>query len=245
MKEGPEGALAQIPLQSKDHEEPLDVVDSLRSYIGHHIDLPQLIVCGDKSSGKSCVLEAISGLCFPTNSVLCTRFATELILRRSPKTNILATIITGDDRSAFEKETSETWKCNLFELSEFALIVDLAQRAIGLTSRKNSAPTRKNASSSDRAISSDVVRVEMTGTKQPHLTLVDLPGLFHSSTKKRTAEDPAVATVLTNAYMGKPRSIILAAVSANNDFANQIVVKNAREFDPSKTRTLGIHHEAG
>lgn len=29
MKEGPEGALAQISLQAKDYEELLDVVDSL------------------------------------------------------------------------------------------------------------------------------------------------------------------------------------------------------------------------
>jgi hypothetical protein len=40
MKEGPEGALTQRSLQAKDHRELLDVADSLRSYIGHHIDLP-------------------------------------------------------------------------------------------------------------------------------------------------------------------------------------------------------------
>jgi len=84
---GPEGTLAQISLQAKDHEELLDVIDSLRSYIGPHIDLPQFIVRGDKSSGQSSVLKTISGLRFLTNSVLCTRFATELILRRSSKTN--------------------------------------------------------------------------------------------------------------------------------------------------------------
>lgn len=64
MKEGPEGALAQISLQAKDYEELLDVVDSLRSYIGHHTDLPQLIVCGDQSPGKRSILEAVSGLRF-------------------------------------------------------------------------------------------------------------------------------------------------------------------------------------
>jgi hypothetical protein len=108
MKEGPEGALGQISLQAKDYEELSDVVDSLRSYIGHHTDLPQLIVCGDQSSDKKSVLKAIPGLRFPTNPVLCTRFATELTLRRSPKTNTLATIVPGDDRTAFGKETLGT-----------------------------------------------------------------------------------------------------------------------------------------
>jgi hypothetical protein len=81
MKGDQEGTPPEISLQSKDHEELLDVVDALQSCIGHHIDLPQLIVCGDQSSGKSFVVEAISGLHFPTNFVLCTRFATELVFR--------------------------------------------------------------------------------------------------------------------------------------------------------------------
>ncbi len=51
-------------------------------------DLPQIIVCGDQSSGKSSVLEAISGISFPTKDNLCTRFAIELILRRSPTISI-------------------------------------------------------------------------------------------------------------------------------------------------------------
>lgn len=77
------GDLPVVSLQSKDHEELLNIIDKLRSQgISRYIDLPQLIVCGDQSSGKSSVLEAVSGLRFPTKDNLCTRFATELILRR-------------------------------------------------------------------------------------------------------------------------------------------------------------------
>ena len=77
------GSLPVVSLQSKDHEELLNIIDKLRSQgISRYIDLPQLIVCGDQSSGKSSVLEAVSGLRFPTKDNLCTRFATELILRR-------------------------------------------------------------------------------------------------------------------------------------------------------------------
>jgi hypothetical protein len=99
-----------------------------------------------------------------------------------PKMDTLATNVPGDDRTASGKETLETWKSNDFELSEFPFIVYLAQRAMGLTTRKNSTSTRKNLASSDRAIISDVLRVEITGLKQPHLTLVDLPWLFRSGT---------------------------------------------------------------
>ena len=55
-----------IKLHSKDHEEILDVIDQLRSEgVSRYVGLPLLIVCGDQSSGKSSVLEAISGLDFP------------------------------------------------------------------------------------------------------------------------------------------------------------------------------------
>lgn len=66
-----------IQLQSKDYEEILNVIDQLRSEgISKYVNLPQLIVCGDQSSGKSSVLEAISGLGFPTKDNICTRSET-------------------------------------------------------------------------------------------------------------------------------------------------------------------------
>jgi len=40
--------------------------------------------------------------------------------------------------------------------------------------------------------------------------------------------------------MKKSRSIVLAVVSAKNDYNNQIVTKYARDFDPDGKRTLGV-----
>lgn len=41
------------------------------------------MVVGDQSSGKSSLLEGLTGLAFPVASGLCTRFATQIVLRRS------------------------------------------------------------------------------------------------------------------------------------------------------------------
>jgi hypothetical protein len=68
-------------LQSSDERRLLDVVDKLRRIgLNGTIELPQLVVCGDQSSGKSSVLEAITEIPFPRKAGLCTRFATEVSL---------------------------------------------------------------------------------------------------------------------------------------------------------------------
>lgn len=73
------------------------------------------------------------------------------------------------------------------------------------------------------AFTEDILRVEISGPKQPQLTIVDLPGLIHSHNKRQTEHDVKLVTNLVAKYMANPRSIILAVVSAKNDFPNQIV----------------------
>ncbi|KAK0743445.1 P-loop containing nucleoside triphosphate hydrolase protein [Schizothecium vesticola] len=62
----------------------LDTIDELRTLgLGRFLDLPQIVVVGDQCAGKSSVLEAISRVRFPIKDGVCTRFATELILRQN------------------------------------------------------------------------------------------------------------------------------------------------------------------
>jgi hypothetical protein len=66
-------------LQSADQRKLMDMVDKLRrTGLSGVVELPQLVVCGDQSSGKSSVLEAITEIPFPRKENLCTRFATEV-----------------------------------------------------------------------------------------------------------------------------------------------------------------------
>jgi hypothetical protein len=59
----------------------LNKIDKLfASGVGEYVSLPQLIVVGDQSSGKSSVLEGLIGLPFPRDSELCTRtYATRFL----------------------------------------------------------------------------------------------------------------------------------------------------------------------
>lgn len=219
----------QVHLQTQQHDELLDLIDSLRSQgITRYIDLPQLIVCGDQSAGKSSVLEAISGgLRFPTKDSLCTRFAIELILRRSPTSQVNITIIPHEGRSKEEKDALAAFEPPTISLEVFPEIIDAAAKAMGIDGSKKS-------------FSKDVLRVELSGPTQPHLTLVDLPGLYHAGNENQSREEAEAIHSLVNEYMRKERSIILAVVSAMNDYNNQIVTEYARRADPKGDRTLGI-----
>lgn len=215
-------------LQSAEQMELLDVVDSLRACgLSEIVALPQLIVCGDQSSGKSSVLEAISGIPFPKQDTLCTRFATEVILRRAAKVEINVSIVPGEDRALVDRDRLLRFRRELKTKDDLGDLFKSTGDEMGL-------------SSSGKSFSTDILRVEFCGPSQPQLTLVDLPGLIHSETKSQTAGDVQLVHNLVSRYLKNPRSIILAVVSAKNDIGNQIILRNARKVDPHGVRTLGI-----
>jgi hypothetical protein len=92
----------------------------------------------------------------------------------------------------------------------------------------------------NRAFARDVLTVEISGPSRPQLTLVDLPGLIHSANRMQSDEDVRLIQDLILDYMNNPRTIILAVITAKNDYANQIVLKHCQTIDPSGRRTLGI-----
>lgn len=206
----------------------LDDIDKLRSHgISHLVALPQLVVCGDQSSGKSSVLEAISGIPFPTKDNLCTRFATEVVLRRTSAEQVSVTITPGPGRGQDEALKLQQFNMTLTDFMMFGEVLEDAKTVMGVVD-------------GGTAFTDDVPRIDISGPDRPHLTIVDLPGLIHSHNKFQSAEDIEVVRSLVQRYMTSGRSIILAVVSANNDYANQLVLKMAREADPHGLRTLGI-----
>ena len=110
----------------------------------------------------------------------------------------------------------------------------------GLSSLIENAKAAMRISTHDKAFSKNLLRVEVSSSDRPHLTIVDLSELIHSETKQQSAFDIELVQDVVQSYMKKPRSIILAVVSAKNDYANQIVLKLARAADKEGSRTLSV-----
>ena len=89
----------------------LDKIDRLFACgVGEYIALPQLVVVGDQSSGKSSVLEGITNLPFPRDSGLCTRFATQITFRRAPRISTTVTLIPSQGASEEHAAALRAWK---------------------------------------------------------------------------------------------------------------------------------------
>ena len=214
--------------RSSEQQNLLNEIDHLRLQgISEFVFLPQIVVCGDQSSGKSSVLEAISGVPFPRNDTLCTRFATEVILREAPTAEAVVSIVPRQDAPDADRERLLAFKETLQEMEDFPRVIERAKSTMGITATGN-------------AFSKDILRVEISGQGKPKLTVVDLPGLIHSESRNQSPADVELISNLVRSYMDNPRSVILAVVSAKNDYANQIVLKRAKEVDREGLRTLGL-----
>ncbi|KAI6789104.1 hypothetical protein KC361_g8699 [Hortaea werneckii] len=192
-------------LQSQDSRRVMDIVDKLRrSGLSGIVQLPQLVVSGDQSSGKKSVLEAITEIPFPRKENLCTRFATEIILRRAPQVAISTKIIPDKVRPGAEKKRLEGFKRTIVDFSELPDLMEEATNLMGLGGGDDGAGGPARAFSRDSKPDVELIRG------------------------------------LVDDYLKEKRTIIMAVVSAKNDYANQIILKKCRDVDPKGHRTIGI-----
>lgn len=161
-------AQAASQLQSHSHREILDAIDKLRRETADPgLSLPQVVVCGDQSSGKSSVLEAIAQVKFPVGNDCTTKFPTEVVLRNTKEAKVAVRLHAAHGSNSKRKHHVESFAptTKLEQSRDLAAIVKEASDYL-----LQHEPNLK--------FWSDWLRIEISGPHQPHLTLVDLPGLI-------------------------------------------------------------------
>ncbi|KAL4765144.1 P-loop containing nucleoside triphosphate hydrolase protein [Aspergillus foveolatus] len=204
--------------------------------VGEVVALPQLAVCGDQSAGKSSVLEGITGIPFPRQDGLCTRFPTEIILRHNGTTQtqtITASIRPHTSRPKVEQKLLASYSRTLKDILELPSIIAEVSKLMGIRGYTDDDDYRPS-------FAPDALRIEITGPIGLQLSVVDLPGLISVASEEQTEDDILTVRNMVATYLQSFRTIILAVVQATNDFANQEIIKLARRYDPDGQRTVGI-----
>ena len=224
-------------LQTDEQRRVLNIVAQLRKCgLESVLSLPQLVVCGDQSAGKSSVLEALTEIPFPRNDNLCTRFATEIILRRAPSDSLTIKVIADTERPKMEQESIQAFQESITNFGELPRVMTAAMDAMGLGSLDGTSTSASNA----KAFAKDVLSIQIEGPSRPQLTLVDLPGLIQNETKGVTGADVDMVKEITDHYISSSRTICLAVIAATNDYANQGILTKVHKVDEKGERTLGI-----
>lgn len=226
-----------LGLQSEASVRRLSLISDLRNRgVGDHINLPQLVVSGDQSTGKSSVLEAITGLPFPRQDGLCTRFPTEINLEHANELGsnieVTATIAPHMNQNDETKLRMRNYSRKLQNFAELGSVINEVGELMGLTGY--------GGHTTGPAFGSDILQIKVCGDTGLNLSIVDLPGIIATPNEDQNDRDVEIVHTLVDMYAANPRAIILAVVQAGNDIANQSIIKKSKKFDKAGERTIGV-----
>ncbi|KAI0098347.1 putative dynamin GTPase [Hypoxylon sp. NC0597] len=231
----PKGDIPTSGLGSTKSEHILNQINKIhKNDVGDAFRLPQIVACGDQSSGKSSVLARLTGIPLPQRDGLCTRFPVEIIIRHAnTPLAICADVKPHHSRSPYaQSKIKEICHWIVGDLSQLSEIFDTTARTIRSYGY--------GEFDAGKAFVADVLRIEVRGPTGLHINIVDLPGLISSTNAKQTQDDARFAQQLVESYIASSRSLILAVIPAPSDIDNQQILSLARKYDPEGHRTLGI-----
>uniref|UniRef100_A0A3Q0R2F6 Dynamin-1-like protein n=1 Tax=Amphilophus citrinellus TaxID=61819 RepID=A0A3Q0R2F6_AMPCI len=190
------------------------------------IQLPQIVVVGTQSSGKSSVLESLVGRdILPRGTGIVTR--RPLILQ-------LVHIDQEDRRKTTEENGIDGEEWGKFLHTKNKIYTDFEEI------RQEIEAETERISGNNKGISDEPIHLKIFSPYVVNLTLVDLPGI----TKVPVGDQPKDIEIqireLILKYISNPNSIILAVTAANTDMATSEALKVAREVDPDGRRTLAV-----
>ncbi|KAG4431228.1 hypothetical protein IFR05_013287 [Cadophora sp. M221] len=227
--------LEEDPFSSESSKILFDGMDELRRCgASVDLDLPQLVIVGQQSAGKSSLLRSLTDIPFPVGDGLCTRFATRIISRRSAPDTADEVKISIEPGDLDLKEKREPFNPHVPSITAevFRSIFEQAGEHMGIVSKGGPSERRKN-------FSSDVLRIELHGPNRSHFGILDVPGIFHAVTDTVTKEDMRRVDAMVTSHMKMPGNVIICVAPATDNLANQQIFTMAKEHAES-SRVVGV-----
>ena len=183
----------------------LDEFDKVRELLKDtKIEVPNIIAIGDQSSGKSSLLDSISGIYLPKGDNRVTLCPIQIQLRKKDKNNNSNYAII-----KIENDKKSEIKCNFKDLEKN---IKIFQEKI-----------KKICEEQKKKIIDKEIQIKVYNIESPELTLTDLPGMIYND-----AENDVKS--LYKKYMNE-KTIILTVCSGNNDLESSESIKYAKEYN--------------
>jgi len=178
------------------------------------LNLPQIVVIGSQSAGKSSVLESLVGRGFlPRGSGIVTRRPLVLQLVRT---------------SGSEKEYAEFNHRPRVRFTDFDEV------------RKEIERETDRITGANKGISRVPIGLKVYSSRVLDLTLVDLPGITRVPVGDQPPDIEQQIRAMCLEYITPSNAIILAVTPGNVDISTSDAIQLARSVDPQGNRTLGV-----
>ncbi|XP_027700149.1 dynamin-1-like protein isoform X7 [Vombatus ursinus] len=191
------------------------------------IQLPQIVVVGTQSSGKSSVLESLVGRdLLPRGTGVVTRRPLILqLVHVSPEDRGK----TSGDENGIQ---AEEWGKFLHTKNKLYTDFDEIRQEIENETER--------ISGNNKGVSPEPIHLKIFSPNVVNLTLVDLPGMTKVPVGDQPKDIELQIRELILRFISNPNSIILAVTAANTDMATSEALKISREVDPDGRRTLAV-----
>ncbi|CAI6349193.1 unnamed protein product [Macrosiphum euphorbiae] len=193
------------------------------------VNLPQIVVVGTQSSGKSSVLESLVGKSFlPRGTGVVTRAPLVIqMIRYTEETrkSMLKSNNTEDSESITE------WVEFLHKPNIFYFDFDMVRNEIECETN--------NLAGYNKGITNKQIVLRIH-TNRYDLTFVDLPGITKVAVGDQPDDIDEQIQKLILSYVKQSNSIILAVVTANTDPSTSESLQIAKKLDPDGIRTIAV-----
>ena len=232
-----------------------------------NITLPKICVVGDQSTGKSSLIEGISGIKVPRSAGTCTRCPMEINLCESEEGQGWKCVIYLSSRYWYEPNPGRRprnisrrpdalgpWKpmgnqedevfVTLTDKEKVEEAIRWAQLAIlNPGSNPNEYVPGNNSGTStkpEEKFSPNVVRLDISAPNFPALSFYDLPGVISQAEHDEEAYLVQLVENLVRKYVAQENCIILLTLTMTDDATNSSAARIIRDVKSAKERTLGV-----
>ncbi|KAG8879139.1 hypothetical protein FRB97_001919 [Tulasnella sp. 331] len=212
---------------TKERRELLETLNSLHSTgVQNELDLPQIVVVGSQSVGKSSLIESMSGIKLPRDTGTCTRCPTECRLQGGPSWTCTVTLrfhVDTEDKPLPEVREVPFGPA-VTDKDEVEKVLRRAQRAI-------------LRSTLDPSV---FLNDEDLHTNEHPAQTFSQNCIIANVGEGGNEQDIALVENLAKSFIDRPNCIILLVISCETDFENQGAGRLVLRDSEMKKRTVGV-----